>query len=233
MEPEGRFAAMRFAALLNNLSQSLSRDNVDSLKFLCREMIGKRRLEAMASGLQLFQQLEELNLLGPDNTDTLSGLLSAIQRHDLQQQLDAFQQRGQEPQADSGNLNVAFDIICNELGNEWRMFARKLGHKEALLQQIEYKHPRNMREQIQQSLIEWQKREREQATVDKLLSALRSCKLNMVADSVEEEDRFCEGAVDRKGRGMRKMLGGTYHQVAGLFLSGVVMPKKSDFMKTK
>ncbi|GCC37860.1 hypothetical protein chiPu_0016368 [Chiloscyllium punctatum] len=132
-----------------------------------------------------------------------------------------------------GNLNVAFDIICNELGNEWRMFARKLGHKEALLQQIEYKHPRNMREQIQQSLIEWQKREREQATVDKLLSALRSCKLNMVADSVEEEDRFCEGAVDRKGRGMRKMLGGTYHQVAGLFLSGVVMPKKSDFMKTK
>ncbi|GCC46604.1 hypothetical protein chiPu_0030828 [Chiloscyllium punctatum] len=103
MEPEGRFAAMRFAALLNNLSQSLSRDNVDSLKFLCREMIGKRRLEAMASGLQLFQQLEELNLLGPDNTDTLSGLLSAIQRHDLQQQLDAFQQRGQEPQADSGN----------------------------------------------------------------------------------------------------------------------------------
>ncbi|XP_043561272.1 FAS-associated death domain protein-like [Chiloscyllium plagiosum] len=71
------------------------------------------------------------------------------------------------------------------------MFARKLGHKEALLQQIEYKHPRNMREQIQQSLIEWQKREREQATVDKLLSALRSCKLNMVADSVEEELQAC------------------------------------------
>ncbi|XP_048401570.2 protein FADD [Stegostoma tigrinum] len=189
--PEARPGAMRFAALLNSISNSLSRDNVESLKFLCRGLIRKRPLEAITSGIHLFQQLEELDLLGPDNTQTLSGLLSEIQRQDLQQRLADFQQRGQEPQADSGLLNVAFDVICNELGNDWRMLARKLGHKEALLQQIEYKHPRNMREQIQQSLTEWQKKEGEKATVDKLLTALRSCKLNMVADSVEEEVSKC------------------------------------------
>eukprot|EP00061_Rhincodon_typus_P009964 g33862.t1 len=99
--PEARLGAMRFAALLNSISNSLSRDNVESLKFLCRELIRKRPLEAVTSGIQLFQQLEELDLLGPDNTQTLSRLLSEIQRQDLQQQLAAFQQRGQEPQADS------------------------------------------------------------------------------------------------------------------------------------
>ncbi|GCB80494.1 hypothetical protein scyTo_0017196, partial [Scyliorhinus torazame] len=84
-------------------------------------------------------------------------------------------------------LDDAFDVICNEIGRDWRMLARKLGHNEALLQQIEYKHPRNLREQIREALKEWQITKGKEATVDALIATLRSCKLNLVADSVKEE----------------------------------------------
>ncbi|XP_067903027.1 protein FADD [Heterodontus francisci] len=185
---------MRFNMLLNDISQNLTKDNLEALKFLCKEHIGKRKLENIGSGIQLFQVLEELNLLSPEDTKTLTELLANIQRPDLQIKLSTFQKGNghlQQPVCEVGalteQLNVAFGVICNGVGKDWRMFARKLGHKEPLLQQIEYRHPHDMREQILQALIEWQKTKGKEATVKTLITALRSCRLNMVADSVEEE----------------------------------------------
>ncbi|XP_078077109.1 FAS-associated death domain protein [Mustelus asterias] len=184
---------MRFNIMLNDIAQKLSRDNLESLKYLCKDDIGKRKLENIDSGIKLFQQLEELNMLSPENASILAAMLGEIQRPDLQKILFAFQEENgnlqppvSEVGADTAPLDIAFDIICNEIGRDWRMLARKLGHKDALLQQIEYKYPCNMREQIMQALIEWQKTKGKEATVDTLITALRSCKLNMVADSVEE-----------------------------------------------
>ncbi|XP_078405617.1 FAS-associated death domain protein [Cetorhinus maximus] len=185
---------MSFNILLNDISQNLSKENLESLRFLCKDEIGKRKLENIDSGIKLFQQLEELNLLSSEDTNVLSKLLEQIRRPDLLNKLLAFQRENggdlQQPVCEMGagseRLNIAFEVICNEVGKDWRMLARKLGHKEALLQQIEYKHPRNMREQILQALIEWQKTKGKEATVEALITTLRGCKLNMVADSVEE-----------------------------------------------
>ncbi|XP_067850242.1 protein FADD [Heptranchias perlo] len=187
-------AGMEFNAMLNNISQDLSADNLESLKFLCKESVGKRQLETISSGNQLFQALEERSLLSPEDTHFLSVLLKNIKRPDLENQLSAFQRgHGQLQQpvcevgADTERLEAAFEVICSNIGKDWRMFARKLGHKEALLQQIQYRYPSDMREQILQALREWQRVKGEDATVDMLVKVLRSCRLNMVADTVEEE----------------------------------------------
>ncbi|XP_038664342.1 protein FADD [Scyliorhinus canicula] len=184
-------ARMRFNCLLNEISRGLSAQNLEALKFLCKDEIGRRKLETIDSGTKLFQQLEELNLLSPQHTDTLATLLAEAQRPDLQLKLTDFQTHSlQLPVSEVGaqpGLDNAFDVICNEIGRDWRMLARKLGHNEALLQQIEYKHPRNLREQIHEALKEWQITKGKEATVDALIATLRSCKFNLVADSLTEK----------------------------------------------
>uniref|UniRef100_UPI00398E943F FAS-associated death domain protein n=1 Tax=Pristiophorus japonicus TaxID=55135 RepID=UPI00398E943F len=186
-------AEMRFNVLLNDISQNLSKENLESLKFLCKPSIGKKKLESITSGNQLFQVLEELDQLSSKYPDELFVLLGNIKRPDLQNKLSAFQQGNghlQHPVCEVGGiterLNVAFNVICDGVGKDWRMVARTLGHKEALLQQIEYKYPFNMREQIRQALIEWQKTKGKEATEDNLVKVLRRCNLNLVADTVEE-----------------------------------------------
>ncbi|GCB85752.1 hypothetical protein scyTo_0026408, partial [Scyliorhinus torazame] len=81
---------MRFNCLLNEISRGLSAQNLEALKFLCKDEIGKRKLESIDSGTKLFQQLEELNLLSPQRTATLGTLLAEAQRPDLQLKLAAF-----------------------------------------------------------------------------------------------------------------------------------------------
>ncbi|XP_051885145.1 protein FADD [Pristis pectinata] len=185
---------MRFNVLLNDISQNLSQDNLSSLKFLCRDHIGKRKQETLGSGIQLFQMLGELSLFSREDTTFLGQLLRSIKRPDLEARLSAFhrgaeqlQQPMSEVGANSGDLDVAIDVIYNNIGRDWRMFARKLGFKDARLQEIEYKYPRDMRLQILSTLTEWQEKKGQEAAVDSLVATLRSCRLNMIADCVEEE----------------------------------------------
>ncbi|XP_059829969.1 protein FADD [Hypanus sabinus] len=184
---------MRFKVLLSDISQNLTGENMKTLKFLCKDYIGKRRMESLESGIQLFQVLEELSLLSEEDTKFLGQLLKNIKRTDLEKKLSDFQ-RGGEPLQQSmcevgrnSDVNVAIDVICGNIGRDFWMFARKLGFKEARLQEIEYRHPRNMQLLISETLQEWQEVKGQEATVERLVTTLRSCKLNMIADSVEEE----------------------------------------------
>lgn len=80
-----------FLVLLHSLSGSLSNSDLMELKFLCRERVGKRKLERMQSGLDLFSVLLEQNDLEPNRTGLLRELLASLRRHDLLQRLDKFE----------------------------------------------------------------------------------------------------------------------------------------------
>ncbi|MBN3285460.1 FADD protein, partial [Polyodon spathula] len=184
-----------FLGLLYQISGSLDSENLKNLKFLCGDDIRKKELEKISSGTDLFKNLMEKGKISADNTGFLRLLLTNIKREDLLQKLDNFEKYGSGQQddlpdaAERERLETAFEVICDNLGKPWKMFARKIGVSDAKLDQIQDSHPRDMREQIRQVLKTWQKVRGKDARAAELVVKLRDCKLNLVADNVDERLR--------------------------------------------
>ncbi|NXT81156.1 FADD protein, partial [Zapornia atra] len=177
-----------FLILLHSFSSSLSDSEVSSLKFLCREKIGKRKLEAVQSGVELFIILLEQQLIASSKVSFLEKLLENIRREDLVLQLKQFVEEG-EVTADDDQPDVhekPIEVICENVGRDWRMLIRKLGLSEVKIDRIVAANPFNLHEQLFQSLREWQKWKGKDAKVINLIRALRDCNMNLVADQVEE-----------------------------------------------
>lgn len=102
----------------------------------------------------------------------------------------------------SPDLRAAFDIICDNVGKDWRRLARHLKVTDVKIDAIEEKYPRNLTEQVRESLRVWKSTKREDATVSHLVRALRACQLNLVADLIVE-DQQARGLEDEdvSGRG--------------------------------
>ncbi|XP_010146471.1 PREDICTED: FAS-associated death domain protein [Eurypyga helias] len=182
-----------FLTLLHSFSSSLSDSELSSLKFLCRGKIGKRKLESVQSGTELFIILLEQQLITSDKVSFLEELLESIKREDLIAQLKRFVEEGEvnapDDQPDVHEkrlLEVAIEVICENVGRDWKMLVRKLGVTEVKMDRIIAANPLNLREQLFQSLREWQKAKGKDAKVADLIAALRGCKMNLVADRVEQ-----------------------------------------------
>ncbi|XP_036400283.1 protein FADD [Megalops cyprinoides] len=181
-----------FSPVLLKISEGLTADNVEAMKFLCPG-VGKKKLEKINSGIQLFQCLREMNKIGADNTEFLRQLLTHIKRDDLVDILDNFESCGAGPQDDQPEpeeqrkLDIAVDVISEHLGRNWRMYGRKLGITDSRLDHIREKYPFDLQEQVVELLREWRKLKKAEAKVDALISALRLLNLNFTADLVEKE----------------------------------------------
>ncbi|NXI25100.1 FADD protein, partial [Sterrhoptilus dennistouni] len=160
---------------------------LSEMKFLCRDKIGKRKLDLAQSGQELFDILMEQQEITKDNLELLKKLLQHIKRRDLLSQVMQFEEG--EPQAledQPDEHERSRDVICDNLGREWKRLMRELGMPEVKLDRIEEAYPRKLYEQLVQALREWQKWKGKDAKVADLIKALRACKLNFVADKVEE-----------------------------------------------
>lgn len=178
--------------LLHSFSSSLSEDNLSSLKFLLRDKIGKRKLEAAKSGGELFNILLEQQEISRHNTSFLESIFKSIKREDLLKQLEQFVEDGEvdddQPDAHEKRLqNAAFEVICENVGRNWKMLVRKLGLSEVKIDRIVAANPFNLHEQLLQSLRAWQKWKGKDAKVTDLIKALRGCSMNLVADIVEKK----------------------------------------------
>ncbi|KFV02575.1 Protein FADD, partial [Tauraco erythrolophus] len=177
-----------FLALLHSFSLSLSDGELSSLKFLCRDKIGKRKLEAVRNGRELFNILLEQQLIASDNVSFLEGLLESIQRKDLVVQLKQFVERRElnDPHDQPDEHEKPIEVIRENVGRDWRMLIRKLGISEVRIDRIVAANPFNLCEQLLQSLQEWRKWKGKDAKVTDLIKALRGCNMNLVADKVEQ-----------------------------------------------
>ncbi|KAM8817864.1 FAS-associated death domain protein [Rhynchonycteris naso] len=176
-----------FLVLLHSVSTRLSSGELMELKFLCQSRVGKRKLERVQSGLDLFSVLLEQSELDGQRTELLRELLVSLRRRDLLRLLDDFE-AGATARAPAGerDLCAAFDIICEHVGRDWRRLARQLQVSDTKIDAIEVKHPRSLAEQVRESLRVWRNAAREDAEVSQLVAALKACRLNLVADLVQE-----------------------------------------------
>ncbi|XP_021258797.1 FAS-associated death domain protein [Numida meleagris] len=183
-----------FRALLNSLSASLSDMELRDLKFLCQDKIGKRKLESVHSGRELFSFLMEQQLIASHNVDLLKSMFEVIKRKDLISRLEQFVEEGEAvPPDEQPDMNerrlqkVVIEVICENVGRDWKMLIRKLDLSDVKMDRIIAANPRDLREQLFQSLREWQKWKGKDAKVTDLIKALRDCNMNLVADIAEQK----------------------------------------------
>ncbi|XP_030622242.1 FAS-associated death domain protein [Chanos chanos] len=183
----------QFRVTLVRISENLSDDQLSNLKFLCKGKIGKKKLEDIQSGTELFDCLMEKGEIGHDNAEFLSDILTHIGRTDLAEIITQFETHGTgtkddlPEEAEQEKLRIAKEVIAQNLGKRWRQYGRKLGLSDAKLESIEEKHPRNLEEQVMELFREWMKLRKREAKVDELIKALRSCSQNYTADLVEKQ----------------------------------------------
>ncbi|CAH1246544.1 FADD [Branchiostoma lanceolatum] len=198
--------SIEFKKCLNEIGKKLTDEQLESLKFLCSDYIGRKRQEEIKSPLNLFQALEERDKLRYDNTSFLKEILLTEKREDLVKYIETFEAQQQiftdsNPTQNSGTrLNArgsqrqppvhedarwceVFDLVENNLGRNWRQLARKLRLSETEIECISEDHSRRLREQGRQALILWSEKN-EDATFQDLVTALRRCQLNDIADQL-------------------------------------------------
>uniref|UniRef100_A0A4W5MIL3 Fas (tnfrsf6)-associated via death domain n=1 Tax=Hucho hucho TaxID=62062 RepID=A0A4W5MIL3_9TELE len=131
--------------------------------------------------------LMERNILGPDNTIFLVSLLTYIGRLDLADNLAETYLHSMASSPFPKKLDIATEVITNNIGRKWRTYGRKLGLPEAKLDHIAQKHPNNLEEQVVELLKEWRKMQKAEAKTDTLIKALRSFDQNYTADLIQTE----------------------------------------------
>ncbi|XP_016140020.1 FAS-associated death domain protein isoform X2 [Sinocyclocheilus grahami] len=180
-----------FRAMLLAISDKLTEDNLTSLKFLCTD-IGKKRLEKINKGIDLFECMIEKTAIGPDNTALLRELLIQIGQRVLLEIIDDYERgatggpAGVLDAKEREKINIATEVIVEHSGRKWLQFGRKLGLNHTQLEGIQEKHSRDLEEQVRELIRQWMKMKKENTRVEDLIKALRDCKQNLTADLVEK-----------------------------------------------
>uniref|UniRef100_A0A3Q4BJM5 Uncharacterized protein n=1 Tax=Mola mola TaxID=94237 RepID=A0A3Q4BJM5_MOLML len=176
-----------FNAFLLKISNQLSEEQLNNMKFLCRDTIGKRDMEQIKTGIGLFQILTERRKLGTDDMGLLRELLTQIQRYDLVDKVkyfETFQMStvNQPDTKENAKLDIATDVIADNLGRNWRKLGRKLGLTDVKLESISKRHPTELDRTVIELLREWRKNRGAEARIEDLIKALRDCEFNLTAD---------------------------------------------------
>lgn len=73
---------------LKQIDDGLVSDNISAMKFLCRDFVPGAKLEPVSRGINLFEVLEQKQLLGNNNSALLIKLLQTVGRYDLAKLLE-------------------------------------------------------------------------------------------------------------------------------------------------
>ena len=80
MDPQRR---MKFRRCLNSISNQLSRQNLEDMKFVCKDHVPVSKMERVRSALDLFQALEERGKMSFSDTAFLVQVLLSVGRSNL------------------------------------------------------------------------------------------------------------------------------------------------------
>lgn len=189
---------LAFRKMLIELSQNITKDYLEEIKFMCADQIPRRLLETVTIPLKLWEALVERNLIGPGNLDFLKYILrgnSVGGRTDLLDIVNTYEvdHARVEPsnrqnihcQETLTDMSDEFDLISSAIGKDWRRLVRKLGTSDSDIDTASEQCPRDVREQIRKLLVLWQKKRGSAASRGELVEALRNCQCNTLATKLE------------------------------------------------
>ncbi|XP_017159349.1 FAS-associated death domain protein, partial [Poecilia reticulata] len=84
-------------------------------------------------------------------------------------------------------LDIATEVIRDNLGRNWRKLGRKLRLGETKLDSIATRQPTDLEETAMELLKEWRKIRGPEVQTKELIAALRDCQLNLTADKIQEK----------------------------------------------
>lgn len=188
---------------------------LESMKFICDKIIKGRERDQIKSAIQLWTSLEKREYLGPSNTNFLKELLKScfrektealkiVERYEqdnggvtktasksaqpLQSQIVYIQglpRQHQERTVLGPDLKTEIAYLTKSLGKNWTFFMRQLDIPESEIEVIKSDY-RYTKEQIHQCFLLWQDIQKEQATKERLIFALRAEKRNDLAEILTE-----------------------------------------------
>ncbi|XP_048862032.1 caspase-8-like isoform X2 [Brienomyrus brachyistius] len=111
--------SMDINVLLHNISEELDSNEIDALKFLCKDHIQRKKMQDIHDARDLFLRLEEQGLL--EDVSIVGELLYTIKRYDLLKVLGTTQKKTQDRlqmQVDCGCLISSYRKLLYELSED-------------------------------------------------------------------------------------------------------------------
>ncbi|XP_005094212.1 uncharacterized protein LOC101861195 [Aplysia californica] len=181
---------VQYRVMLSKLDSMLRDDELNRLKSFCKDFIRARDRDQISQCVDLFEALEERNKLSPDNLEFLKMALSSScgGRSDVLDHLQKFEDKYRtcgDRNTQEEDFSDVFDFLENGLDGKYKSFLRRIGIKDAQLDQLHEDHPRNIKEVIHRSLVAW-KKDSAEASIGTLVKALRDVKRNDLANKLAD-----------------------------------------------
>ncbi|XP_070580566.1 uncharacterized protein [Ptychodera flava] len=107
----GKFSP--FKLLLHDIAEELDKDDVETLKSLCRDCIKKRHMEKIEVAEQLFEKLHEKDIINDRKTDFLENLLRHSDKIRLLHKVEAYH-RANTTDADTMTEESGSEILAKK-----------------------------------------------------------------------------------------------------------------------
>ncbi|KAL5018695.1 hypothetical protein ScPMuIL_004417 [Solemya velum] len=178
--------------MLVRLDTLIKDREMKNIKYLFKDRISKRELEDVESAVDLWEKLEERDLLGPDNLECLKEIVDTFNPQLVNGNNVSF---GHGPgmchtgvnavpirPAHSGptELEKCVLYLSKRLGRDWKFCARYLSIDESDIEESESTHRFALREQIHECLRKW---------LIKNQHLNRSTMLNVLKDALRQVGR--------------------------------------------
>ena len=96
--------------MLNQVSKSLKKEELEQMKFMCADKIPKRKLEEIETPQALWEQLMEKELIGPLKPELIGHLLVQIERQDLVNDWEYMRRNGIDGHSYQGILFITINL---------------------------------------------------------------------------------------------------------------------------
>lgn len=175
-----------FRELLIDLSDRISSDELETLKFYCSGFVLTARREDIVTPVQLWEAVMEKGRMSSSDTTFLQELIiKAIHRNDLLDRVIQYTNRVVHVPTQPALIREFKFVADNVNLRKWRDLVRTLGITDADIDRLAEQYPTNVREQIHHALLLWESRSGTRASRAVLKDALRNCELRLLADNFE------------------------------------------------
>ncbi|XP_068184919.1 CASP8 and FADD-like apoptosis regulator isoform X2 [Antennarius striatus] len=93
-----RTCLQRFRVVMDNISEEMDSEDINSLKFLLSDTLSHEKLSKIESFLDVITELEKLDMVSPERVDFVEKCLMNIGRVDLSKQVNTYRKSAETPE---------------------------------------------------------------------------------------------------------------------------------------